>query len=67
MNILGSLNYLRSPIYETGKVGFLEGVVERSHLPVDRLGCSVEVPVKNREEVTGAEKKWIRVKTWYLK
>lgn len=61
INILGFLNHLSS-IYETGIVDFLEGVAERSDLPVERLGCAVEIPVKDRDDVTGAEEKWIRVK-----
>lgn len=29
---------------------------------MERLGCAVEVPVKDQEDVTGAEEKWTRVK-----
>lgn len=62
MNIIASLNHLQSPIYEAGRIYLLEGVVERSHLPVEGLDCVVEVPGKNRDDVTGAEERWIRIK-----
>jgi hypothetical protein len=58
---MGALNYLQSLVFET-RLGFLEGGGERRHIPVERIGFAVEVPVKNREEVTGAEEKWIGVK-----
>ena len=62
MNTLGSHNYLQSLDFETGILGFREGVDERRHIPVESVGFAVEVSVKNREEVTGAEEKWIGVK-----
>lgn len=62
MNTLSSLNYLQSPAFEIEGVGFLEGDGERRHLPVEKIGFAVDVSVKNIEEVTGAEEKWIGVK-----
>lgn len=60
--LLSSLNYIQIPVFETEGVSFLEGGGERRHLPVERIGFAVEVSVKNREEVTGAEEKWIGVR-----